>query len=286
MRHKLLCIFLVCLLAVLPLTANAQEFDPNQLGSVSVSLVSKDGSTPVEGAELSVYQVATSEFANGTLLYRFTEAFADCGLQLDDPDLILKLDPDVSGDCRKMITDAQGNGTCRDLPRGLYFVKQTVEAEGFAPCASFLVTIPMETENGYQYHVNATPKMDVVRLTDITIQKVWNTGNTGKHPTSVTVQLLRHEEVLETAVLNKQNDWQVIYPDMPESDAYSIKELDVPKGFTATYAQRGYVFTVTNTGTLIQTGQVVWPIPVFALLGIVLLMLGFVILKKPGEHHA
>ena len=85
MRHKLLCVFLVCLLAVLPLTAAAQEFDPNQLGSISVSLVSKDGSTPVEGAELSVYQVATSEIANGTLLYRFTEAYADCGFQLDVP---------------------------------------------------------------------------------------------------------------------------------------------------------------------------------------------------------
>ena len=40
---------------------------------------------------------------------------------------------------------------------------------------------------------------------------------------------------------------------MPESDAYSIKEVDIPKGFAATYKQSGYVFTVTNTATLVQT---------------------------------
>ena len=42
-------------------------------------------------------------------------------------------------------------------------------------------------------------------------------------------------------------------------------------------------FLVTNTGTLIQTGQLVWTISVFAMLGVTLLMVGFAVLGKPGE---
>ena len=291
MRKKLICFCLVLLLlAAIPVTAAAQEFDPNQKGSISVSLVSKIDEASMEGAELSVFYVAEVSYgSDGVLRYVYREDFAPCTAPLDDPDLALKLDAYVrehSVECEKIVTDAQGKAVCQDLPLGLYFVKQTGTVDGFSPCTSFLVTIPMEIEGGYAYHVDASPKTDVARLTSVTVKKVWNTGTTAGLPGSVTVQLLQGEEVLETAVLNKQNNWQTVYEDMPESDAYSIKEVDVPKGYTATYAQKGYVFTVTNTSTLIQTGQLVWPIPVFAMAGMVLLMIGFVILKKPEKDHA
>ena len=59
--RKLISLFLlVCILAVLPLTAMAQKIEPDRLGSVSVTLVSQDA-TPMAGAELSVYHVATVE---------------------------------------------------------------------------------------------------------------------------------------------------------------------------------------------------------------------------------
>ena len=65
----------------------------------------------------------------------------------------------------------------------------------------------------------------------------------------MTVQLLRGGKVVQTAVLNESNNWQITYTNMPESDAYSIKEVNIPKGFTATYKQEDYIFTVTNTST-------------------------------------
>ena len=73
---------------------------------------------------------------------------------------------------------------------------------------------------------------------------------------------------------------------MPESDAYSIKEVNVPKGFIATYKQKGYVFTVTNTSTLIQTGQLIWPIPVLALIGVLLIAVGSMLLQKKRKPNA
>ena len=289
-RNKLISLcLLVLLLVALPLTALAQPLDYNRKGSISVNLVATNPEKPMAGAELSVYYIATMGInTDGNMNYIFIDEYEDCGFALDDPALVEKMDlflaeHDVAS--RKIVTDAQGKATCDNLELGLYFVRQTGEAEGFAPCVSFLVTVPVETADGYQYDVNASPKTDVIRLTDITIKKVWNTGSTTGIPTSVTVQLLRGSEVVETATLNKQNSWQVTYTDMPESDAYSIKEVNVPKDFKATYTRSGYVFTVTNTSSLAQTGQLVWPIPVFAMAGIVLLMAGFAILWKSEKRN-
>ena len=140
--------------------------------------------------------------------------------------------------------------------------------------------------DGYVYEVNASPKTEVARLTSITIKKVWNTDASTQATDGVTVQLLQNGNVVKTATLNAQNNWQVIYTGMPESDAYSIKEVDVPKGFTATYQQKGYVFTVTNTSTLIQTGQLLWPIPVLAISGMLFIAAGIVLLQKKRNTNA
>ena len=115
---------------------------------------------------------------------------------------------------------------------------------------------------------------------------MWNTDASTESADSVTVQLLRNGNAIKTATLNEKNNWQVTYIDMPESDAYSIKEIDVPKGFTATYKQNGYVFTVTNTSTLIQTGQLMWPIPVLAVGGMILIAVGITLLKKKRKTNA
>ena len=291
MMRKLLSVCLAAwLLAALPLTAMAQQLDPNRTGSISVTLVSRDGADSMEGAELSVFHVATVDAdGNGTLRYRYTDAFADCGAALDDPELAKTLESFVSGNnipARTILTDAQGKATCQELPLGLYFVKQTGAVEGFAPCASFLVTLPMKTDSGLVYSVDASPKTDVERLVSITVRKVWNTDSSTPIPDSVTVQLLCHGELVHTVTLSEENDWQITCSDLPESDGYSVKEVDIPRGFTATYTQKGYTFTVTNTASLAQTGQLIWPIPVLAVVGLFFLLTGAALLRKTEKYNA
>jgi hypothetical protein len=148
------------------------------------------------------------------------------------------------------------------------------------------VTVPCKDTDGYVYDVNASPKTEVSKLVSLTIKKVWNTDSSTQATESVTVQLLKNGNVIKTATLNEKNNWQVTYDNMPASDAYSIKEIDVPKGFTATYSNDGYVFTVTNTSTLIQAGQLMWPIPVLAFSGMVFVVIGFVLLQKKRKTNA
>ena len=291
MRNKIISFCLIAwLLSALPLTAMAKQLDYGRKGSISVTLASKNSEQPMAGAELAVYYVATvAANTDGDLHYSYTDEFDQCGFSMDDPALVSKLNTFVSRNpvtSQKIVTDSQGKAVCTDLPLGLYFVKQTGEVDGFADCTPFLVTVPMETDTEYVYHVNASPKTDVVRLTDITVKKVWNTGSSSSASGSVTVQLLNNGKVVKTAVLSKYNNWQITYADMPESDGYTIKEINVPRGYTATYGKKDYVFTVTNTPTLAQTGQLIWPIPVFAVAGMALLLIGFVILRKPGKQDA
>lgn len=291
MPRKFLSIVLaVWVLLMLPMPAAAQGFDAARLGSVSITLMDQVEKTPISGAELSLYYVASVEqTANHDLIYTFTKAFETCGCALADPKLSTKLEAFVQEHAipaERLVTDARGSVSFANLPLGLYFVMQTNTVAGYAPCTSFLVTVPNYDTSGYVYDVNASPKTDIVRLTDITIKKVWNTDASASEAESVTVQLLRDGVVVETAILNEQNHWQVTYTNMPESDAYSIVEVHVPKGFTATYSQNGYTFTVTNSTTLIQTGQLIWPIPVLALAGLCLIAAGTIVLRKTRNTNA
>lgn len=278
------------ILLMMPMAAFAQTVDFDRTGSVSVTLLDQDGKTPLAGVELSLYYVATVGINNSYhLSYTFTDAFLNCGAALEDPDLASALDAFVQEHAtpvKTQATDAQGSAVFSDLSLGLYFVKQTNTVAGYAPCTSFLVTVPNYNDAGYVYDVKASPKTDVARLTDIIIKKKWNTDASTKAADSVTVQLLRDGAVLETAILSNQNNWQMTYPDMPESDAYSIVEVNVPKGFTATYQQKGYVFTVTNTSTLAQTGQLTWPIPLLAMTGLFMIAVGVIILRKTRNENA
>ena len=291
MRRKFLTLCITALLILTSvITVSADEFDPGRTGSISVTLAEQTEKTPIVGAELSVYYIATvGTDTEGTFTYIYTEDFARSGIALDDPELAIKLDHYLSENdvtATRIYTDETGTAACSGLPLGLYFIRQTNTVEGFAPCVPFLVTVPMENDGSYVYDVNASPKTEVTKLISITIRKVWNTDESTEAADSVTVQLLRNGNVVETATLNDANNWQITYTDMPESDAYSIEEVNIPKGFTATYKQNEYVFTVTNTSTLIQTGQLIWPIPVLAFIGVLLIAAGCVLVQKPRNEDA
>ena len=291
MRHKMITLCMtVFLILSCSLTVFAQGFESGKTGSVFVTLTKQSDKAPIVGAELSMYHIATPYTdENGNLDYIYTDIFDGIGMELDDPLLTSSLDAYVVKNQISpiiMTTNENGTATCDNLVLGLYFIRQTGAAKGIAPCVPFIVAVPCISDNGYVYEVKSTPKTAPSKHTDITIQKVWNTDTATKVADSVTVQLLQNGNVLKTATLNAQNNWKITYTGMPESDAYSIREVNVPVGFTATYSQTGYVFTVTNSSNLIQTGQLVWPIPVLAVSGMLLIAVGVLLLQKKREINA
>ena len=77
MRRKFISsILIVWFLFMMPMTAFAQSFDAEHLGTVSVTLMEQNGKTPIVGAELSLYHVATVNLnSKNNLGYTFTNVF-------------------------------------------------------------------------------------------------------------------------------------------------------------------------------------------------------------------
>lgn len=266
----------------------AEEIDLNETGSISVTLSDLENNQPIQEAKLAVYYIASiNQDSSNHIFYSYCDDFKDCGVLLDDPELNLKLDKIVYKDIYTYLVETDNNGTATlsNLPLGLYFVKQMNEIDGYAPCKPFLVTLPMLENNHYIYNVNASPKTEIEKLVSITIKKEWKADENAKIPNEVTIQLYKEDEVVKTAVLNEQNDWQITYPNMPKSDAYFVKEVNIPNGFTPIYDQYDYIFTVTNVSSLINTGQLIWPIPVLGFSGIIFITIGYIMIRKTGKQN-
>ena len=92
MGRKILTVCLVVLLLVASvITVSAEEFDPEKTASISVTLAEQYEKTPIAGAELSVYYIATVGInTDRNLNYIYTDDFATIGIAMDDPDLAAK----------------------------------------------------------------------------------------------------------------------------------------------------------------------------------------------------
>lgn len=80
-----------------------------------------------------------------------------------------------------------------------------------------------------------------------TVEKVWNDNNNPDRPTSITVQLLRNGEVVETVTLSAANGWSYNWPELDAGYTWSVKEANVAEGYTASVAKSGTTFIITNT---------------------------------------
>ena len=90
----------------------------------------------------------------------------------------------------------------------------------------------------------------------------------------------------ETVRLSDKNDWSYTWEDLDADGNWQVVETNIPKGYVPSYKVKGDVVTITNTKTLIQTGQLNWPIWVLGGAGILLVVLGVVILTKRKQNNA
>lgn len=280
----MLVLFLLCS-AVDVLAAEKDMVDWSKKGAVSVTL--QADATPVCAAELTLYKAADAQIRGNSLCFTYTQAFKDFGGAPEDVRDITAIqrlaayvkEKGIPGQSAK--SDANGTIRINELPLGLYLVVQTGSVEGFSDCTPFLIALPFEENGEWCYEIDATPKTDMVQLIEITVKKVWN--DDGKHrPDSVTVQLYKGDTAIDSVTLREQNGWTHTWKNQPKSDDYTVKET-VPKGYTAVYQHNGYTYTITNTEGLIDTGQLIWPIPVLAGAGIILFALGWFVWRKKRD---
>ncbi len=272
--------------------------DPDRTGSISITPKETGGShTVVKGTSFTLYYAAEVTNDGSGLAYTLTDEFKGSGADLSDleaGDLAKKL-ADYAGQesLSGTLGEADENGTVTftDLPVGLYLLVQTGVVNGSGASDPFLVSLPMAGTDGasWIYDVDASPKTEIYELTDVTVKKVWNDGgNEAARPSSVTINLYRDSTLIDTVELTADGGWTYTWTGLEKSDGYSVSEESVA-GYAASCSRSGYTFTVTNTGggvgasggsspktpTLVQTGQLNWPVPLLAGCGLALFALGW-----------
>ncbi len=122
---------------------------------------------------------------------------------------------------------------------------------------------------------------------DVVVRKVWSSDDGKDRPDSVTVTLYNGDVPYETVRLGAWNNWTYTWKDLSAYGNWQVIESNIPKGYVPSYSVSGNVVTITNTRSLIQTGQLNWPIWVLGGAGLVLVSLGEAILvKKKRENNA
>lgn len=122
---------------------------------------------------------------------------------------------------------------------------------------------------------------------NITVYKVWSSDDGKDRLDSVTVTLYNGDVPYETVRLGAWNNWTYTWKDLSAYGNWQVIETNIPKGYVPSYSVSGNVVTITNTRSLIQTGQLNWPIWVLGGAGLVLVSLGGAMLvKKKRENNA
>ena len=258
--------------------------DFSRKGSIEVTLHEMSEDTYVEGAEITIYKIADAYLDGVNLAFKYTDEFSSCSVSLDDltiDDLSKKITlcvkPESIG--TSLITNDFGTVIFNDLDLGLYLVSQTNKVEGYSNIDSFLVQIPKFIDNSWTYDIIANPKTDIYKEIDLVVNKVWNTDS-NKLPEKVEIELLLDGEVIDTVILNSTNKWTHTFKNLEKSDKYSVREINIPKGYKVSYTNNEYIFTVTNTDTLANTGQLFYSIIILAVFGLIFILLGVIEIKK------
>lgn len=269
--------------------------DMSRKGSVVVEMKNPDTNDPVNGGEFAICQVAGIKIDDADLSYELTEEFAGSKADLTAPDnsgLADTLERFAAD--HKLAWQAQeelksGKVVFGNLEPGLYLVVQTEASAGYYPAKSFLVSVPVKSEDTGEwiYDVDASPKTEVrpvesQKSVDLTVKKVWE--GKGKHPASVTAGLYDGDTLIDKVSLSEKNHWSHTWTELDGSKTWKIKEINVPKGYAVSYEKRGMVITMKNTSSLIQTGQWNWPVPVLAFTGLVLILAGYILMHSKRKR--
>ncbi len=142
-------------------------------------------------------------------------------------------------------------------------------------------TKPVETEP----EETEPPVIEEPAVRDLTVVKNWAEDKAEDRPTSVSVSLYKGDTEVEKVTLGDWNNWSYTWYDLDANEQWSVLEVEIPLGYTPTYAADGDTVTITNNAILIQTGQLNWPIPVFGGIGVLLIGAGVLLLRKKKENH-
>jgi len=259
--------------------------DLSRKGEITITLQGATHETPLEGIEIKLYQIATLDIENNNIKFNYLDGFSSCTVDLNN--LNKKNIASDLENCRQenettsfsKKTNYEGKVKFTNLSLGLYLAMQVNQIEGYSTFDSFLIMIPENIDNKYNYNVDATPKTDIFKTMELKVQKMWF-NMYYPIPEKITVALMKDDEIIQTAELGNHNNWTYTFKDIPKYDSYKVIELDVPEGFKVVYREYSNVYMIINIDYLAQTGQNVILIVMLSCIGIMLIIIGLICQKR------
>lgn len=153
-------------------------------------------------------------------------------------------------------TNARGNATFEKLKTGLYLVlgePYTYDGKTYEQ-DSFLIALPTRSDNTQPWEYDVTtirkPAGQVETPTqkvDVEVLKIWSGDDGILRPASVTVQLLQNGQVYDTVTLNRRNNWEHRWTELPAGFVWRVTEAQVPAGYSVLVQRNGNKFVIINT---------------------------------------
>lgn len=173
-KKRLLSIcFVFALLCALCLSAHAAVDVPDESKTGTIRVTMLYNNQPVSGGTLSVYRVGDIHEDDGNYTFVLAEKFAGSNVTwteetLGEPEVAKALSEyaaknSIAADKTGTI-GGDGKAALDGLALGLYLVKQEQPAAGYQCAEPFLVTVPYLEKETYLYDVDATPKVEPLKV--------------------------------------------------------------------------------------------------------------------------
>lgn len=319
---RIIALVVAFLMLTLTLSVTATA-NPDKNGSITLNIKDTQTGTPIADMKFRLYFFAKAyEKADG-IDFGFVPPYGEANVDLKDlqdsylPIHLTYFATSHSLEYIEKSTDKKGVVVFENLTPGLYLIVPSQDSEGRCDVSPFVISVPEYDHENKQwiYEVDASPKIngdtdEDGKDTYISVVKKWETDKA--IPDSITVVLLQDFKEYAKIPLNEGNSWHYRWDDLSKNHVWSVVESIVPDGYTVSYETSSNTVTIINKyneegttepgeGTtrpsdgeedddgkddLADTGQLNWPIPVFAVAGLLLFSIGWAVLnfgKKENE---
>ena len=202
-------------------------------------------------------------------------------------------------------SDSKGNLKWKNIPKGLYLVlgEKTKDSKYIYTPSPVLITVPNRDAAGnWDSHVeiehNKLEKEEIEKKTSLKVVKIWKDSDyKEKRPSEIKVKLYRDGKSYDTVTLNAKNNWNHEWKDLSVKYKWTVTEENVPDSYQVEYSKEGTTVYIENEykkpkiekkpdkdkdkkdqekqKELPQAGQLWWPVPILAVLGLAALLIGW-----------
>ena len=128
-------------------------------------------------------------------------------------------------------SDKNGLVSFGKIPRGTYYMKETVIPEGYKKSTNiYTIVVDGETPIANVMHEDDDGSVVIADVLRMRLTKEWDDGADKHVNDSVTVKVYARGEVVETAELNASNGWTQLLEGLDPNEAYMVSETSVKSG--------------------------------------------------------